>query len=559
MLRRRTSGLIDDDNDSNSSNSADIDENIQASHPPDDDSSFKEGGILKLPLFAQFSQQRRQDRQLLDINKILRHLVQGKLWWAKCFSIFVAATLTYTYKNATAATTSTTTPTNTTNVQIAIMTVITLVAASPLSSTQVIPVAIGAFVGGQNIIGSTGPFFQENNTQIRPINYAWLLLLSIVVGLCFVVFVERKILDGYAGRLGTTTFLGMNIVMVSIYGPLGVVDWDRYYYGFSHIIHVAEEDSTLDWAEAWSWTEEVELAIGYVWAVIWLGWISGVTRILHQEYMQKWDSSHEVNVGVPLASPSPSSSPRPVPLNNVTVPVLWALLSMLIINATEYKHASGLYNGFAVGSYVGMASLQKISSISRFAFVSLLASLWGLALTPVFVGFAGKSGFTAMLGHATYAMMDTAVEGLRGYQSAQQLFEGAIEEAEENTAQRLQRQESVGLTAEDNKDSDQEEDDAQGDDDPLFLNPDLNISRKYIKPKEPFLTKQQRRQQQRLKHLQQQQGKTESRMNNETSHNGNGPKLHHRAWTTAPGEEPWQHPMEDPDQPNNNTGQHNVV
>ncbi|KAL3926363.1 MAG: hypothetical protein SGBAC_013507 [Bacillariaceae sp.] len=544
MLRRRTSGLMDDDSDSDS---ADLEENIRAAHPD------PKGFLIKLPLFAQ-----QRDRQLGDDShvglfyKILRDLAEGKLWWAKCFSIFVAATLTYTFKNANPVKT---------NVQIAIMTVITLVAASPFASTQVIPAAIGAFVGGQNIIGSTGLF--EENTEIRPINYVLLLQLSIVVGLCFVVFVQRKILDGYAGRLGTTTFLGMNITMVSIYGPLGVVDWDRYYYGFNHLVHVGEEDSALDWAKAWSWTEEAELAIGYVWAVIWLGWISGVTRILHNEYIQRWSDTFD-SIPVSSATPSASASPPPAPLNNVSVPVLWALFSMLVVNATEYRHASGLYNGFAVGSYVGMASLQKIPSISRFTVVSLLAAIWGLALTPVFVGFAGKSGFTAMLGHVTYAMIDSAVvERLRGCRStsSQQLFEGAIGD-DEQTPQRLQRQESQGLV----EDRDSKEEGAK-DDDALMLKPELKVSRKYIKPKEPFLTKQQRRQQQRMKHIQQQQQKQKQKlektetammMNDGQATNSDAPKLHHRAWSTAMGNDPWQHPMEDPNQPNTEQ-RHNVV
>mmetsp|Transcript_25 Transcript_25/g.33 ORF Transcript_25/g.33 Transcript_25/m.33 type:complete len:574 (-) Transcript_25:52-1773(-) len=573
MLRRRTSGLVDDD-DSDSSNSADLEENIQAAHPDDDDDdNSKGGGIIKLPLQFNGGVNHHNHHHVDGFYKILGHLAQGKLWWAKCFSIFVAATLTYTYKNAAPGGANNAK----TNVQIAIMTVITLVAASPLPSTQIIPAAIGAFVGGQNIIGSTGPSLFENNTQIHPINYAWLLLLSIVVGLCFMVFVDKKILDGYAGRLGTTTFLGMNIVMVSIYGPLGVVDWDRYYYGFNHMIHMAEEDSALDWAaQAWSWSEEAELAIGYVWAVIWLGWISGVTRILHQEYIQKWHDGDTRKEGESLANnpstpASTSASPPPVPLNNVTVPVLWSLLSMLVVNATEYKHASGLYNGFAVGAYVGMASLQKISSISRFVVVSLLASLWGLVLTPLFVGFAGKSGFTAMLGHATYVMMDTAMERLRvGYRSTgqqqQQIFEGALEEEEaeeENTSsqqqlQRLERQESQ--TEDGDKDSDNDDDDDKEDDPLMVLKPNLSVKRKYIKPREPFLTKQQRRQQQRMKHLQQRQERTETMMNHhEASSNNTAPKLHHRAWSTAaPGDVPWQHPMGDPaDAPN--TARHNVV
>ena len=55
-----------------------------------------------------------------------------------------------------------------------------------------------------------------------------------------------------------------------------------------------------------------------------------------------------------------------------------------------FAEYAGAFTGFAVGSYVAMASLQKISSILKFAFVSLLAAGWGLTLTPFFVGFAGS-------------------------------------------------------------------------------------------------------------------------------------------------------------------------
>jgi len=517
-MRRRTSGINDDDA---TDSSADSEENhIQAAHPDDD----ARGTNKLLPLFAVSN---TED----PFQQLLTHLMQGKLWWARCLTIFFAATLTYTFKNAS-------TP-NKHNVQIAIMTVITLVGATPLSS-QIIPVAIGAFVGGHNIIGSTG--LMEDNTEIHPINYAWLLLLSVVVGLCFQVFLDQKILDGYAGRLGSTTFLGMNIVMLTIYGPLGVVDWDRYYYGFNHIIHMAEEDSALDLSSAWSWTEETELAIGYVLAVTWLGWVSGVTRILHNDYIQRWNQQQQQHDDE--ATPRPTTSPPPAPLNNVTIPVLWALLSMLIINATEYKHASGLYNGFAVGSYVGMASLQKIPSISKFVVVSLLAALWGLVLTPVFVGFAGKSGFTAMLGHVTYVRMDAVMEGILGCRSSrrrrqQLVIEGVVEEGEMDPERLHQHQEEQSLV-------DKEDDHHSDKEDRWTLKPELNVSRKYIKPKEPFLTKQQRRQQQRMKSLQKQQERKETVINDSVS---NAPKLHHRAWSAVPGDDPWKHPMEDPNQP----------
>ena len=121
------------------------------------------------------------------------------------------------------------------------------------------------------------------------------------------------------------------------------------------------------------------MAIGYVGSVVWLGVVAGGTRILHDNHLKRYNTTT-----------NKSSGPPPQPLNNVMVPVLWALLSMLVVNATQYEHSPGLFNGFAVGSYVAMASLRKIPSVSKFASVSILAALWGLLLTPFFVGFAGS-------------------------------------------------------------------------------------------------------------------------------------------------------------------------
>ena len=303
-----------------------------------------------------------------DCFSIIEQLKQCKACWVQILTIYIAAVLTYSYNNG---------GDHSTNVQIAIMTVITLVGASPIASTHLIPTAIGTFVGGQNIIGSTG--LMEGNTDIPASNYLWLMLLSIVVDLVWYFIINNprlKILDGYAGRLGSTTFLGMNLTML-IFCSVGVTDWNRYYYGIIHAIHVGEEESSTTLAtDIWIWSEEVELALGYVLSAVWLGASAGAIRILHNNYVQrcKVDAMHT----------------PPAPLNNVSFPVLWALLCMLIINATQYKHSPGLFNGFAVGAYVAMASLQKISSISQFIIISSLAALWGLALTPFFVGFAGS-------------------------------------------------------------------------------------------------------------------------------------------------------------------------
>lgn len=75
-----------------------------------------------------------------------------KAWWVQCITIAICAVLTYSYNNIDAgntpppsslSTTATATITTTTNVQIAIMTIITLVGASPFRNTHLIAASIG--------------------------------------------------------------------------------------------------------------------------------------------------------------------------------------------------------------------------------------------------------------------------------------------------------------------------------------------------------------------------------------------------------------------------------
>jgi hypothetical protein len=349
-----------------------------------------------------------------------------------------------------------------------------------------------------------------------------------------------KILDGFAGRLGTTTFLAMNLVMVTLYGPLRVVDWERYWYGLAHVIHVADEER-LPIASAWDWTEEVELSIGYCLACLWVGVLGGATRIKHDQYLQQWW----------IVNKPSSVKPQPTPLNNVLVPVLWALFSMLLVNATHYKHAGGLYNGFAVGAYVAMASLQKIPTVYDFFSVSLVAAGWGLALSPFFVGFPGKSGFTSMLGHVTHTALKMLSKKVRKRQQ---------QELQQREQKRLQ------LQPEQEKPEGGQHQEKQVQEPPKHEEPygkpsnlaqrqqqqrqqeqqerlqQVRPSRKHHKTKESLLTKQQIRQQQRLNHQRKQQ--RQSQQHSQTvqiqPHN---PQLHHRAWTALAKEEDgiWQH------------------
>lgn len=503
-------GPFDDHDEESNSSQSDHEDSILAVHPNEDSGS-------RSP---------RANRR----HAFLNGMATNQTKWAQCVTIALASLATYSYHTVGA----------TANVQVAIMTTITLVGASPFCKTHLTTASIGAFVGGQNIIGAThglvaAPVVGNNILKC----YLWLLVLSGGVGSVWSLFVTHpkiKLLDGYSGRLGSTTFIGMNLVMTLLWGPLGVVSWNHYYYGLVDIVHMAEEDSAPpSLASAWSWTEEAELAIGYVCAVLWLGIISGVTRIKHNKHVQDWHHNH-------MGDNDPEKAPAP--LNNVLIPVLWALLSIMVTNATGYKHSVGLYNGFAVGAYVGMASLQKIPSTLKFATISLVAALWGLALTPFFVGFAGKSGFTSMMGHVTHEVAERFVWERIKYrlQRNQRLGQQQREAHEEE--ERILREEEEQLRKqklEEEKERLLQEREEERQKEPYH--PPNKPSRK----KElVYTTKQQRRAQQRLKQMQQrQQQQNQYPVQKQSATDANAAPLRHRAWVATPaeGDGIWEHPQ----------------
>lgn len=433
------------------------------------------------------------------MKAIFLDLWRGKKWWVQCISIYIAAFLTYSYYNTGLHRAA--------NLQIAVMTVIVLVGSSPFQS-HVVPATLGAFVGGQNIILATS----DNENTIYPINYVWLLLLSVVVGLVWYFCMSTGLLNGSSGRLGTTTFIGMNITMLLFFGPLGVVKWDRYVYGLYNVVNVGEEDTTLSLDNMWKWTKEAELAIGYFLSVVWLGSVGGAIRISHNNYVL-----YRVRM----------KKHAPVPLHNVLVPALIALTSMLLINATGYKHASGLYNGFAVGSYVAMASLHKIPTIKKYILVSCMAGVMGLMLTPFFVGFAGKSGFTAMLGHQSYDIVETLVKKCRRQKWRRQVIKR--QEQEENQMQH----DEEGYTQQTLQPAPTQDD--VDDESPALLQ---HYHSHTPRRENSVLLKHQRRQQHRLKHYQDQ--KQGSEVGNHS------PVLQHRGWSVAQADtsDGWHHSLE---------------
>ncbi|KAG7346069.1 hypothetical protein IV203_005137 [Nitzschia inconspicua] len=524
MMRQRSNNITTSGNSQQSSTSGagcthdfsssddEEEQRIQASYPPSETEQQLQQHVQQTRhIDACFSRMFAFLRQHVNVPRLWKTFLSGgnaiDQWWVHALTISVAAVLTYSYNNSDSHT----------NVQIAIMSVIVLVGATPLGATHVLATSIGAFVGGQSIIGATGEDLALDISPPTITSYGWLLLLAITVAWVWRYIVKWKILDGYGGRLGTTTFLGMNLVMCTVWGPLGVVDWNRYYFGFVRDVHVAEEaDNPL--ASAWTWTGQVELALGYVAAVVWLAAISGAVRIWNDRCIQKWHHDKNNN-----SSDESRSEAPPKPLNNVLIPSVLALSSMLIVNMAQYEHAPGIYNGFAVGAYVGMASLQKIESILHFTSVGLVAAGWGLALTPVFVGFAGKAGFTAMCGHVTHRLiLEPMIKNfwIRRRQQQQQ--------REDDEAEERRRSHAISETRE-KPDGIQRHHDHRDDSD--------EHERKH--PQHPSIevvnyTKQQRRQQQRLLHRQQQE---------EIKKQQQAAPLHHRAWVAQ--SDHWEHPKLD--------------
>ncbi|KAL3801518.1 hypothetical protein HJC23_000956 [Cyclotella cryptica] len=416
------------------------------------------------------------------IHRLLHDLKEGKKIWVQILTLYAAAILTYGCSNDKINRMAM-------NVQLVIMAVITFVGASPFLSTHLVNTTIGAFVGGHNIIGSVGSM--DDVIVVTCTNYVWLFLLSLVVGLIwrFVMNSKWKVLDGFAGRLGTTVFLGMNLVMLTAYGPFGVVGWDRYYYGLTEVLNSAEDSIPLSRA----WFEEAELAIGFVIAIIFLGVQS------------------------------------PAPLNNVLIPVLWALLSMFLVIVSGYENAPVLFNGFAVGSYVAMASLQRIPSIGKFVVISVLAAGWGLTLIPFFVGFPGKSGFTAMLGHVTCCLIETIQIWLRIHRKSNEHHRRDTSLEDNNVypqQDQLRRQHVLDQEA-----------------------PDSPHNERHFKPKTEtsVITKHQRRQQRKLKHL-------HLHNSSEGEEGTEDPPKHHRAWSAVKAEADdgaWRHSLESRQEWNN--------
>lgn len=141
-----------------------------------------------------------------------------------------------------------------------------------------------------------------------------------------------------------------------------------------------------------------------------------------------------------------------------------------------------------------------------------------------------------MMGHITHEFLEKLLNHLHVLRKQKQQELERIQQAQQQLELQQQRRQSLSSSTESDNNEQQKEEVVQDDKDEEE-SPQEHWAHMDQKPKkEKFITKYQRRQQQRLKHLQQPQSPSQEE----------APKLHHRAWVALPtdGDGVWQHSLE---------------
>jgi hypothetical protein len=197
-------------------------------------------------------------------------------------------------------------------------------------------------------------------------SYPWVILLAFFTSIVWQVVSTFKLMLGFSGRLGASAFMGMNFTAVIAFAASPSVDYDRY--------------GNLD--QLWDDTTWEE-ALVTIAACVFLASSASYFRLI-----------------------------ATVPVNPVLVPSAWALFCMFLMSLADYEHNPSIFGGFAVGAYVAMAAESRLPNVGYFATVGLIAGFWIIFLKPFFLGFGGKSGFTAMVGYSSFLTVRTLLRKL---------------------------------------------------------------------------------------------------------------------------------------------------
>ena len=258
-------------------------------------------------------------------------------------------------------------------VDLQLMTMVLVVLCGATLPHLITSVACGVYAGSVS-----------NNTLPFPA----VLLLAFITSIAWQFISYQKIMLGYSGRLGATAFFSMNVSAILTYVMVDTSKFSQYYYSGGNInSYYTTDRSSLD--------------------II----MECLITILSTTFLAMSASWFRLHSSIPV--------------NPVLIPSAWALGCMLLVgcglsllsngddddgvNTVHHRYNIMIQNGFAVGSYVAMAAESRLPSVYNFGVVGGIASMYILLFNPLFRGFGGKSGFTAMIAYLTYLTIQKTI------------------------------------------------------------------------------------------------------------------------------------------------------
>jgi len=284
-----------------------------------------------------------------------RHFVLGKVaaklahwrleghWTMQCVSLFAGGFFTHLYAYSGPQVGG----------NLAQATLITLCGhlAPPLTA----PFAFGAFTG---VLSPT----------LAPASY-WLALLLLVGCIVWLLVSHFKIFVGFGGRVGFTAFCSCYLVQAMVLMPVGAVEYSTANLLADMLLDGAKVDSARVVYEQRVWQEDL------------ISVFTPVFGAVTANFLRSGGASLE---------------------NPITGATAGSLIAFLVLSVSGWSYASVAMNGFAVGSFVGMASFEYLPTTLSFALSGFLAGGFILLLEPYCEGWSGKQGLCAFLGFSTF-------------------------------------------------------------------------------------------------------------------------------------------------------------
>lgn len=273
----------------------------------------------------------------------LRAWMLGGHWTMQCIAIWAAAFLTHSYAYQGPKVGG----------NLAQATVVCL--CGLIMPHYAAPFAMGAYTGVVS--------------ELLAPEMSWLALLCLVACVFWRLVSHFRVLVGFGGRLGFTAFCSCHVVQIVVLMPLGVVNYSAHNM-LSDVIFFGRKER---WSyESLHWDVNV-VSVGFC-----------VLGAVNSKFLRQLGNVLE---------------------NPVVGATSGSLLCFLILSVSGWSFADVAMNGYAVGSFVGMASFEMFPSLLSFALGGLLASGFILLLDPVYTGWSGKQGFCALMGCSTFLIV----------------------------------------------------------------------------------------------------------------------------------------------------------